>query len=364
MEAASETAGQSLYCTLANSITEEAPMALTRLDRKLANIRAGRYTPSDFVIADAKDSDVGAGVTATGFDWSAKPPRRRSRQEFIAQIEEIIEQDIVDIMLLSQSNLELLDEKGAFAGSEMKPAIRANLETMCWGAVRHGIYTKTASVPYRDANLARVMANYPTSGTDLGLYSVSFSNDVDADTRTLEAFAEFRTEAARHNFKYFYEVFNPSIDIGLSREEIGEFVNDNIIKSLASVPRAERPLFLKTPFNGPRALEELAAFDSELIVGVLGGGAGTTRDTFELVSQAERYGGRLALFGRKINLAEAPLSLIVLMRHVADGALATDEAVRAYHGELQKLGLTPARSLTEDISITEEVLKPAAAKAA
>lgn len=339
-------------------------MTFTRLDRKLANIRAGRYTRSDFMIADAKDSDVGAGVTATGFDWSTRPPRRRSRQEFIAQIEEIIEQDIVDIMLLSQSNLELLDEKGCFVGSEMKPAIRANLETMCWGAVRHSAYTKTASVPFRDANLARVMANYPTSGTNLGLYSVSFSNDVGADTRTLEAFAAFRTEAARHNFKYFYEVFNPSIDIGLSREEIGEFVNDSIIKSLASVPRAERPLFLKTPFNGPAALEELAGFDTELVVGLLGGGAGTTRDTFELVAQGERYGARLVLFGRKINLAEAPLSLIVLMRHVADGALATDEAVRAYHGELQKLGLTPARSLTEDISITEDILKPAAAKAA
>jgi hypothetical protein len=337
---------------------------VTRLDRKLANIRAGRYKPADFIIADAKDSDVGAGVTATGFDYSVKPPRRRSRQEFIAQIEQIIRQDIVDIMLVSQSNLELLDERGAFVGSEVKPAIRANLETMCWGAVRHGIYTQSPSVPFRDANIARVMANYPTSGTDLGLYSVSFSNDVDLDKQALITFAEFRAEAARYNFQYFYEVFNPSVDIGLGREQIGEFVNDNIIKSLASVPRAERPLFLKTPYNGPKALEELCNFDSELIVGVLGGGAGTTRDTFELVAQSERYGARLALFGRKINLAEAPLQLIVLMRSVADGTIAPDEAVRAYHGELQRLGLTPNRQLSDDRVITEEVLKVAAVKAA
>lgn len=337
---------------------------LTRLDRKLANIRAGRYKPTDFIIADAKDSDVGAGVTATGFDYSVKPPRRRSRQEFIAQIQEIIRQDIVDIMLVSQSNLDLLDERGAFLGSEMKPAIRGNLETMCWGAVRHGTYTQTPSMPFRDANLARAIANYPTSGTDLALYSVSFSNDVERDVRTLNAFAEFRAEAARNNFKYFYEVFNPSVDIGLDREQIGEFVNDHIIKSLASVPRADRPLFLKTPYNGPKALEELVNFDSELIVGVLGGGAGTTRDTFELVAQSERYGARLALFGRKINLAEAPLHLIVLMRAVADGTLGPEEAVRAYHGELQKLGLTPTRALVDDRQITEDVLKVAAARAA
>jgi hypothetical protein len=307
---------------------------------------------------------VGAGVTATGFDYSAKPLRRRSRQEFIAQIEAIIRQDVVDIMLVSQSNLELLDERAAFLGSEVKPAIRANLETMCWGAVRHGVYTQTPSIPFRDANLARLVANYPTSGTNLGLYSVSFSNNIELDIRTLNAFAEFRAEAARHNFRYFYEVFNPSVDIGLSREEIGEFVNDNIIKSLASVPRADRPLFLKTPYNGPKALEELVNFDSELIVGVLGGGAGTTRDTFELVAQSERYGARLALFGRKINLAEAPLQLIILMRAVADGEMGPEEAVRAYHGELQKLGLAPNRSLADDRAITEDVLKVAAAKAA
>jgi len=337
---------------------------VTRLDRKLANIRAGRYTRADFVIADAKDSDVGAGVTATGFDYSVKPPRRRSRQEFIAQIEAIIKQDIVDIMLVSQSNLELLDERAAFFGSEMKPAIRGNLETMCWGAVRHGTYTQTPSLPFRDTNLTRAIANYPTHGTDLALYSVSFSNNVELDVRALNAFAEFRAEAARTNFKYFYEVFNPSIDLGFSREQIGEFVNDNIIKSLASVPKAERPLFLKTAYNGPKALEELASFDSGLIVGVLGGGAGTTRDTFELVAQSERYGARLALFGRKINLAEAPLQLIVLMRAVADGTIAPEEAVRAYHGELQKLGLTPNRPLAEDRAITEEVLTVAAAKAA
>lgn len=337
---------------------------LTRLDRKLANIRAGRYKPTDFIIADAKDSDVGAGVTATGFDYSARPPRRRTRQEFIAQIEEIIEQDVVDIMLVSQSNLDLLDERGAFTGSEMKPAIRGNLESMCWGAVRHSNYTQQGSVPFRDTNLARAIANYPTSGTDLCLYSVCFTNDLDRDLRTLNAFAEFRAEAARLNFKYFYEIFNPNIDIGLTREQTGEFVNDHIIKSLASVPRAERPQFLKMPYNGPKALEELASFDSELIVGVLGGGAGTTRDTFELVAQSERYGARLALFGRKINLAEAPLHLIVLMRAVADGTLAPEEAVRAYHGELQKLGIAATRSLSDDRIITEDVLKAAAAKAA
>jgi hypothetical protein len=90
---------------------------------------------------------------------------------------------------------------------------------------------------------------------------------------------------------------------------------------------------------------------------VLGGGAGTTRDCFELIYQAERYGARVALFGRKINLAENPLTMVSFMRQVADGSIAPAEAVKAYHGELQKQKIKPARSLDEDLAITEAPLK-------
>src|SRR6185312_17128625 len=134
---------------------------------------------------------------------------------------------------------------------------------------------------------------------------------------------------------YFLEVFNPNVERGgLNAETMPGFVNDSIVRALAGLTEAERPRFLKVAYNGPKALEELASFDPGLVVGVLGGGAGTTRDTFELLHQAEKYGARVALFGRKINLAEDPLSLLVLMRHVADGAIGSDEAVKAYHGEL------------------------------
>ena len=106
-----------------------------------------------------------------------------------------------------------------------------------------------------------------------------------------------------------------------------------------------------------QALEELTSFDPSLIVGVLGGGAGTARDCFELLHQGERYGARVALFGRKINLAEAPLAMIAMMREVADGNLSPQEAVRAYHGELQKQRIKPLRPLEDDMAITEAVLQ-------
>jgi hypothetical protein len=105
-------------------------------------------------------------------------------------------------------------------------------------------------------------------------------------------------------------------------------------------------------------MEELASYDpGRLIVGILGGAAGTTRDTFELLSAAERYGARVALFGRKIHLAESPLDIVRLMREVVARTVTPDEAVRAYHGALTEQRIVPLRALTDDLEITEAVLK-------
>jgi len=93
---------------------------------------------------------------------------------------------------------------------------------------------------------------------------------------------------------------------------------------------------------------------------LLGGGAGTTRDTFELLYQAEKYGARVALFGRKILGADSPLDIVRLMRAVADGKLKPLEAVREYHAELKKKKIVAARSIEEDSKVTEAALKEAA----
>lgn len=332
------------------------------MNDKLTRIRDGAYRPADFILADAKDADMGGGATSLG-------PRRaadgtvqgwRTREEFLAQIEAAIAGGQVDIMLVSASNLERLHARGAFAGSEVQPAIRANDATDCWGGVRHGAYAHRPSRPFRTAVLAQVMHGAPATGTDLGLYSVTFVNDLDADVRALEEYARFRAEAGPLGFRHFLEVFNPNVRTGLDARQTGEFVNDCILRGLAGVMDADRPLFLKMPFNGPRAVEELATYDPSLVVGVLGGGAGTTRDAFELIHQAERAGARLALFGRKINLAESQEQMLRFLRLVVEREVAPVEAVRAYHAELGRLGLAPLRSLEDDLAVTEAVLREGA----
>lgn len=336
-----------------------------RLDEKLARIRAGAYTRADFIIADAKDPDMGPSIPGAG-PIRAKDGtlgRYQTRPEFLKNVQAIVEQDIVDIMLTSASSFELLNEQGVYRNSKVKPAIRANDTTDIW-FVRGGVYPKKPSRPFRTTSLSRITTGTvdpapgaPLVGTDLGLYSMTFNNDLDHDYASLEAFAEFRYEASLNGFKYFLEVFNPNVDTGIDADLVPHYINDCIARCLAGVTKADRPEFLKIAYNGPKAMEELASYDPTVIIGVLGGGAGTTRDCYELLFQSEKYGARVALFGRKINLAEDPLSMVKHMRAVANGDLSPAEAVKSYHGELAKAGIKPSRELAADLEVTEKPLK-------
>jgi hypothetical protein len=101
-------------------------------------------------------------------------------------------------------------------------------------------------------------------------------------------------------------------------------------------------------------MEELVRFDPHLIVGILGGSSGTTRDAFQLLADAQKYGARVALFGRKINHAENQLAFVQFLRLIVDGQIDPVTAVKAYHAVLAKLGISPHRPLDEDLKITEQ----------
>ena len=335
------------------------PAPVKRLDEKLGRILKN---PScrDFIIADAKDADMAYGITAPG-------PRKnggwKTAEDYREQIRAVIAQDKVDIMLLSASNLEQLAiEEKCFKNSAITPAARANDTTDIWVA-RNGVYPQMPSRPFRTADIAHIMYGRPAApktrpviGADLGLYSITPANDLDVDYAALQAFKEFRTEAEAYGFRYFLEVFNPNVDCGIDRRKIGSFINDFIIRMLAGVTRSQRPLFLKIAYNGPAAMEELAAYDSRLVVGIMGGGAGTTLDAFQLIHDAQKYGARVALFGRKINLSEDPLSFIAYLRAIVDGEISPKDAVRAYHGDLKRQKIAPKRSLADDLRLTQTAL--------
>jgi len=330
-----------------------------RLDAKLARIQAGTATRKDFIIADAKDADMAFGIAATGIDRATGRPR--SLAQYRDRIRAIVRQDVVDIMLLSASNLEALAiGEGIFKNSPVTPAARANDSTDIWD-FRGASYPNHPSRPFRSASIEHIKygrfaadCSQPAVGTDLGLYSVTFTNDIEADLRTLEAFKAFRHEAEIKNFRYFLEVFGANVDTSASDDVGASFLNDCIIRTLAGVTSAERPIFLKIPFNGPKHLEELASYDPKLIVGILGGSAGTTFDAFALIRDARKYGAWVALFGRKINLSEHPPTFIKFLRSIADGEIGPEEAVRAYHDVLKMLSIVSFRSLDEDLLPTRK----------
>ena len=334
-------------------------MIANRLKSKLDHIKRGDYQPTDFIIADAKDADMAFGIAAPGPDHSVTNSSQekgrteyKSRADYLGAMKDMARSELIDILLMSASSAETLHAENLFTDSQITPAVRLNDTTDIWSA-RGSCYRDSPSRPFATADLETVR-----SLCQLGLYSVTFSNNLKADLQTLEQYKSFRLAAREQGLQHFLEIFNPAFDIGLSDASLGDYINDMILKTLAGVTQKDAPLFLKMQFNGQRAMADLCAYDSaNLVVGILGGSAGTTRDTFELAKQAEQAGARVALFGRKINLSESPVELVRLLRCVIEEELSAEQAVNAYHDHLSATELTPQRTLNEDIQITDPVLQ-------
>ena len=318
-----------------------------RLDRKLAAIRAGDYTSKDFIIADAKDGDMAFGIQTPG---KGPDGRWKPLRAYHDDIVEVTRSDLVDIMLMSLSTAETMVTRGLFGRGEVTPAVRLNDASDIW-AMRGGRYQSEPALPYSTARLSRVR---PVA--DLGLYAITFYNDLDRDRQTLEEYSKFRIEATGAGVRHFLEVFNPQTDV--DTPDFWAFNNDAIARCLAGVSHMDRPIFLKAAYNGPRATEEIASYDPEnLIFGILGGSAGTTRDCLELIKQAEKYGARVALFGRKIYYADNSVLMVKAMRRVLEEGITSEEGVKAYHNDLSEAGIKPQRDLHDDLEMTEALLR-------
>lgn len=327
------------------------------LDQKLERILSDPAC-KEFILADAKDADMGFGLAAPGVEQGggAGGPRYRSLEQYREFMRQLVRERAVDIMLMSAGTSERLTiEERLFDDSPVTPAVRANDTTDIWCGLS-GRYSTQPSLPFRTATIDHIQCGHLDcrpeergTGADLGLYSITFNNDAERDREALERYREFRLEAERKGFRHFLEVFAPNACGDHPPADIPRYMNDCIARCLAGVTRSGRPLFLKIPYFGPAAMEALVHYDPTLVVGILGGSAGTTLDAFHLLWEAKKYGARVALFGRKINNAEDQLAFVRYLRRVADDELLPEEAVRAYHGELQAAGIRPHRELQDDL---------------
>ena len=249
------------------------------LDRKIERILADPGC-EDFILADAKDADMGFGVAAPGVntgDDAAGPPFR-TMDQYRQAMREITRQGLVDIMLMSASTSEILTiQEKVFDDSPVTPAVRANDTTDIWLG-QTGNYKNDPSMPFRSTTIGQIQGGcYPCSpddrsrGADLGLYSITFNNNTLLDREALEHYRDFRLEAEENSFRHFLEVFAPNAPGDNTPDDVGRFVNDAICRTLAGVVSSSRPLFLKIPYFGPAAMEQLVAYDRAVIVGILGG---------------------------------------------------------------------------------------------
>src|SRR2546425_9989752 len=94
------------------------------LNVKLKRIHADPVRAKDFILADAKDADMALAIGAPGRSPEAHSSevRYRSLAEFRDIIEQIVEQGLVDIMLMSASSNEVLTiGKRIFDKSQVTP---------------------------------------------------------------------------------------------------------------------------------------------------------------------------------------------------------------------------------------------------
>src|SRR5688500_7398905 len=131
-------------------------MKMKSLDQKLANVHADPSGANDFILADAKDADMAAGMAAPGKD--ARTGKTRSLAEYRDQMREVTRQGLVDIMLMSCSTSEELTIRDRlFDGTSVTPAVRAN-DTTDIHLQSGGVYPKEPSRPFRSATIDQIQS--------------------------------------------------------------------------------------------------------------------------------------------------------------------------------------------------------------
>ena len=163
------------------------------LDKKLANIQAGNYTPADFIIADAKDGDIGFGRAA---------PVRRSDEpgQLHAARDPPPGHPRHDQVGAGRHHADVgLDRASGCRTRGCSRAARSPRRSASTTPPTSGRRAAAATGRSRRATTAPRASTRPSKITDLGLYSVTFSNQRDIDAENAEAYSAFRAEAADNN---------------------------------------------------------------------------------------------------------------------------------------------------------------------
>ena len=323
------------------------------LDAKLASIHADPHGAKDFILADAKDADMAAGLAATG-DRPASPASRARWPSTATRCARSRARGWSTSCSCRASTSEVLTIQERLFDNSRRHARRPRQRHDRHPPHRRRHLRAAPSRPFRTATLDQIQCGHARPDAERAharrrprpLLDHVQQRHRRSTYATLEAYKEFRLEAERKGFRHFLEVFDPNACGEQRPADLGRFINDLIVRTLAGVPSAGPAGVPQDRLPRPegdggagRATTRTSSSASSAAP------AGTTYDAFKLLEEAKKYGARAALFGRKINNSEHQLTFVRFLRAIADGEIDAEEACRAYHGDLAKLGITPHRPL-------------------
>ena len=301
------------------------------LDRKLAAIHAD---PScrEFIIADAKDADMALGIGAPGRspEMHAGEVRFKTLEEYRDQMRLITRSGLVDIMLMSaSSNHALTFRERLFDESPVTPAVRAN-DTTDIHLARGASYHLEPSRPFRTASIDHIQCGHldcaPEERTQRGQpRPVQRHLQQQPRSRPRDARATSTTFAKKPNAKAFAtssRSSTPNVQGRVAARRLAGLYQRHDHADAGR--RRRRPAGRCSSRWSITARGRWRSWSGSTRTsssGILGGSAGTTRDAFQLLHDAQKYGAKVALFGRKINNAENQLAFVHFLRLIVEGQI-------------------------------------------
>jgi hypothetical protein len=303
-----------------------------RFFQKLSNRENLKKSP---VFVFAADHLAGVGIHGLGQSGSSY----RTHPEFVQLIRDIVKQEMVDAVLMTPADAELLASMEClFQESPVTPLVRMNAETGIWSP-RYGRYRAAPSVPFQTVPLGEtdwcdslIRTATGTCCVTAGLYSITLNNKVAADHRTMSAYLTFAREVGKtENFHHILEVFPPNVKLpDMDQEEVASYTADSIVRIMNHLTRKQRPLLIKTQYLSAAIWKELTGFDPELVIGALGGSYMNAETTLDLACRVIRDGGGAVLFGRPVFMEKDPPGLCRAIRAVIDGEMSPAQALDTY----------------------------------
>ena len=162
------------------------------LDEKIERICNGSAT-EDFILADAKDGDMGFGIAAGGPNDDAGADRfeYRTLDGYRQAMRDVTKQGLIDIMLMSASTSEqLTTREKLFDGTSVTPAVPERMirQTFGWDSVGTTRISCRCRFERPRSITSCMVARW--SGTNSwsrfqartwGLFSITFNNEAMAD---------------------------------------------------------------------------------------------------------------------------------------------------------------------------------------